>query len=139
MRRFAMIQGPLFQMHIDDGKRLLDVLAAEGIPVTAAAWVKEADGRCWHLYLVTPLVTIRGGKKAAHVRLNEVIDGMGDEWPYWSAIHVFNPKSHTAAAIAEIQRHGPEHRPVTYGFDGGQLGNIEVEGVYIYPVAEAVS
>jgi hypothetical protein len=51
-----MDQGPLVSEQIEDGKRFLERLAAQDVPVTAAAWIKESERPRWYLYLATPLV-----------------------------------------------------------------------------------
>lgn len=131
-----MDQGPLVELQIEDGRRLLDHLIAEGVPVTAAGWIKEAENGGWLLYIATPLVPEGGGRRAAYRRVNEVIRGMQEPWPYFFAIRVIHPNHPIARAIAEIQGRYPGRRGIRYG--GGSLGDLRVEGAYIYPPAEAV-
>ena len=57
-----MAQETLVGMQFKEGRRLLDRLAREGVPVTAAAWVKESESGDWYLYLATPLVAEDGGE-----------------------------------------------------------------------------
>src|SRR5262245_47507467 len=68
-----MDQSILVDEQINDGKRLFDRLAEEGVAVTAACWLKESESGWWHLYIATPLVGEDGGKKQAYRRMNEVI------------------------------------------------------------------
>jgi hypothetical protein len=56
-----MDQGSLVDVRINDGKRLIDRLIAEGIAISAAGWLKEADSGKWFLYLATA-----GGGRRCH-------------------------------------------------------------------------
>src|SRR5262245_39407751 len=68
-----MDQGTLVEMQIDNGNRLLDQLVEEGVPVAAAAWLKESDDGQWFLYIATPLVDEGGATKEAYRHVNLVI------------------------------------------------------------------
>src|SRR5271166_5756205 len=76
-----MDQGTLVDPQVQDGRRLLERLSAQGIPVAAAAWVKESEGGPWYLYIVTPLVPEDGGKLPVYRRLIPVIRQMPQ--PFW--------------------------------------------------------
>ena len=74
-----MAQATLVEMQINEGQRLIDRLAQEGIAVTAAAWVKESESGDWYLYLATPLVGEDGATRPAYRRVNTVIREMKKE------------------------------------------------------------
>jgi len=131
-------QGPLVAMQIEDGKRLVDRLLAEGVPVTAAGWIKEAESGFWFLYLVTPLVTEDGAMKAAYWRVNEVIRKLPQPWPYLFAVKLLNPKHPVAEAMVELQRRYPGRPVIPYGYGEDRMGDLSVDGAYLYPPAEAV-
>ena len=61
-----MDQIPLVNEQIESGRKLIERLTANGIPITAAAWVKESDRWQWRLYLVTPLVSEDGDTQPAY-------------------------------------------------------------------------
>jgi hypothetical protein len=120
-------------MHIKEGQRLLDRLAENGVPVTAAAWVKETETGDWYLYLATPLVTDDGGKRPAYHRVNEVIrtllkEGFGmDRF----AKKVIGPHDPIAAGLV-ANRNSRPGGPLTQ-FRGSRLGDLAVEEAFIYP------
>ena len=55
-----MDQVALVENQIDDGRRLLDQLAADGVVVRAACWVKPAEEDWWSLDLATPVIEEKG-------------------------------------------------------------------------------
>ncbi len=68
-----MDQGTLVGDQITEGQKVIGRLVENGVPVTAACWMKESDGGIWFLYLVTPLVGEDGGTRPAYRRINDVI------------------------------------------------------------------
>src|SRR5437660_12729851 len=78
-RGALMAQATLVEMQINEGQRLIDRLAKEGVAVTGAAWVKESENGDWYLYVVTPLVGEDGATKPAYRRVNRVIREMQKE------------------------------------------------------------
>jgi hypothetical protein len=128
-----MAQGTLVEMQIKDGQRLIDRLADEGIPVSAAAWVKESEGGYWYLYLVTPLVPKEGGRKAAYGRVGPVIRAMQKEggWIDPDEVKVISPHDPIAKDIV-AQQHG-RRLGVPIRYQGSRLGELAVDEAYIYP------
>ena len=134
-----MDQGTLVDVQIHDGRRLLERLSAEGIPVTAAAWVKESDGGPWYLYIVTPLVTEDGGTRPVYRRLVPVILQMPQ--PFWvdpMDFKVVAPGSAVGQSIRDIAGRRPGSMPLPYG--SARLGGLSIDGAYVYPlIASAVA
>jgi hypothetical protein len=127
-----MDQGSLVEMQIEDGKRLIDRLVEEGIPVAAAGWLKEAEDGQWFLYIASPLVDEEGATKAAYRRVNAVIRQMPQ--PFWIhplEIKLVEPGSPIARAMRELNARIPGPSPIRYG--GAQIGGMSIEGAYIYP------
>jgi hypothetical protein len=128
-----MDQATLVEMQIQDGRRLTDKLAAEGIPVTAAFWAKEGESGQWYLYLATPLVGEDGATRAAYRRVNAVIlqaqeDSCRIDPLEVKVIAPGNPIAKAAAAVRDRQAGiGPTW------FRGDRLGGLSVEAAYIYP------
>jgi hypothetical protein len=128
-----MAQTALVETQIKEGQRLIDRLAQEGVPVTAAAWIKESDSGDWYLYLVTTLVSEGSGKKPAYHRVNTVIRAMqGDGFemdPF--AKKVIGPHDPIARDLLAhpLGRAGRSPTP----FQGSRLGDLAVEEAYIYP------
>ena len=131
-----MDQGTLVEPQIADGRRLLERLGAEGIPVTAAAWVKESEGGPWYFYIVTPLVTEDSGKRPVYRRVGPVIHRRPQ--PFWVdplEIQVVAPDSDIGQAILDIAGRRPGPVPMPYG--SVRLGGLSIDGAYVYPPVAA--
>jgi hypothetical protein len=133
-----MDQGPLVEMQLEDGQRLLDQLAAEGVAVTAAFWAKESEYGEWYLYLVTPLVGEDGATLPAYRRVNGVTDelrreGLGID-PF--EVKVIGPSDPIAKAVVATRDRSPGKRPTR--FRGSRLGELDVEEAYIYHPADGL-
>jgi hypothetical protein len=128
-----MDQIPLVEEQIRDGEKLVELLNAEGIPVLAAAWIKEYEGRQWYLYLVTPLVREDGGTRLAYARVTPAIRRLQEAGlsidPF--EVKVVSPSEPAGAAIAEVQRQFPGRQALRYG--SISLRGWSVEGAYTYP------
>jgi hypothetical protein len=128
-----MAQTSLVEMQIQQGQQLVDRLAVEGIPVTAAGWVKESESGAWFLYLATPLVGTDGAKKPAYSRVNAVIRDMQKEGIWLDlekkVIGLNNPIAKDMAAHRDSRL--PARIPTW--FRGARLGELPVEEAYIYP------
>lgn len=127
-----MDKGTLVEKQIEDGRLLIDRLRAEGVSVTAAAWIKESESGWWYLYLATPLVGPGGAKTPAYRRVNAVLREMAE--PLWVEpldIKVVGPDSPVGKALHELQ----QRYPGRYG--GPTLGGLGIEGAYIYPATPA--
>jgi hypothetical protein len=135
-----MDQGTLVDMQIDDGRRLLDRLAAEGVPVVAAFWAKETEGGLWFLYLATPLVGEGGATRPAYRRVNAVIRQMPA--PYRMdplAIKVVAPTDPIAQdVLAVLQRASGSHAS-RVRWDGSRLGDVSIDDAYFYPLPAGAS
>jgi hypothetical protein len=128
-----MDQAALVEMQIQDGQRLIERLAQEGVAVTAAGWVKESESGLWFLYLATPLVGDDGATRPAYRRVNTLIRAMQKEGfgidPL--EIKVIGPHDPIARDMA-AQRDGRLARTPAW-FRGSRLGELAVEEAYIYP------
>ncbi len=127
-----MDQDALVEKLIADGKQLIDRLMAEGIGVTAAAWLKESYNGRWNLYIATPLVSPTGAKKQAYHEIFGVLRQMPA--PFWltsSHIRAIAPSSPVAERIADLDRRYPGRGPIWYR--DYLIGDVSVEGGYIYP------
>jgi hypothetical protein len=126
-----MGQGTLVEKKVQDGQRLIDRLAEQGVAVVAASWVKENESDQWYLYLATPLVGEDGSKTAAYRRVGPLILNMQQEgiWIEPLEIKVIGPHDPIARDILA-------HRPrigVPAWFLGSRLGDIPIDEAYVYP------
>lgn len=125
-----MDQIPLVNEQIEAGRKLVERLTANGVPITAAGWVKESDLWQWYLYLVTPLVGEDRGRTPAYRRILAVFPGGPEPSeidPF--QIKVVGPSEPVGRAILDAQRQG---RPWS-GSGITSLGGLSVDAVYVYP------
>jgi hypothetical protein len=125
----------LVDEQIKAGQKLVERLNTAEVPVAAAAWIKEAEGEKWYLYLVTSLVGEDGAKKPAYRRITPFISQLQGEgfWIDPFEVKVIGPTHPVAQAILAVQRQSPGGRLATrYG--GASLGGLSVEGAYLYPL-----
>jgi len=135
-----MDQGTLVEMQIDQGKRLIDRLAEEGVAVTAAGWLRESESGQWFMYLVTPLVGEDGATKAAYRRILGVIREMPP--PFWIdplEIKAVGPTDPLARGIVAVSRRGSGPRAHPLRWAGARLGDVNSEGAYLYPLPAGTS
>ncbi|MBL8796585.1 MAG: hypothetical protein JNM56_21975 [Planctomycetia bacterium] len=136
-----MDQSTLVSVQLDDGKRLMDRLVAEGKTVSAAAWVKERDGGYWYLYLATSLMGKDRGVRPAYRFVNAIVRSLQPEgfWIDPTSIKVIAPDDPLASAIAEVRNRYPAQKPFWYPAQkpfwlrGDRLGPLEIEEAIIYP------
>jgi hypothetical protein len=134
-----MDQSTLVSELIEDGEKLLKRLVAEGIPVTAAGWVKEGSDGPWYLYIATPLVGKQGVTKKAYQRVNDVRWRTPDDFVLPPlAYKVVSPENPITKAVLEVQqasgRRGMYHKNV-----GRRINGVDVEEAYVYPAEVAVT
>jgi hypothetical protein len=126
-----MDQEALVTEQIEDGKRFLERLVAEGVPVTAAFWVKESENGRWYLYIATPLVSEDGDSLEAYRRINAVFRQMPEPFgigPF--RFRAVAPSSPVGEAVVYWQKHYPGKG--SFYYPGYRLGDVNVEGAYIY-------
>jgi hypothetical protein len=108
-------------------------LIAEGVGITATAWLKEADSGQWYLYIATPLVGEDGAKKKAYRRVDTTVRDLQRSgfWIDLLEVKVIHPGDSVAKAMVEINQRYPATRPIWYGET--RLGRLSIDGAYIYP------
>jgi hypothetical protein len=127
-----MDQTTLVNDQLEDGHRLLERLATDKIPVSAAAWLKESEDGCWHLYLATPLATAESGRRQAYRRILPVVQGMSQPFRIEPlAVKVVEGAGALTAAVRDLQRRFPGKWIIPY--DGPSLGGVSIAGAYVYP------
>jgi hypothetical protein len=130
-----MDQEPLVNLFVEEGRRLIERLVEEGVPVKAAGWLHEVYDRTWFLYIATPLVSEDGDTLGAYRRIGAVMRGAPEPFIGPFEIKVVNPHEPVGLAMQDLQRRYPG-RPLIY-FRGPSLGGVIVEGAYIYPPVAA--
>jgi hypothetical protein len=126
-----MDQALLVDRKIDDGRRLIWQLVADGEAVSAAFWVRTADVSLYHLYIVLPPVP--GGKIGeAYGRVYASLSKIPGPELILLDIKPVGPDNSLAQGVLEIQRHYPGR--IATWMRPGRLGGVDVEELYVYPV-----
>jgi hypothetical protein len=128
-----MDQEPLVEKQLEDGQRLIEQLAQEGLEVTTAFWLRTSDDSRWYFYVVSPIVAEEGIARAyrrLHPVFRRVSRPFGIDPMQVKAIGTDDP---LAAEILAIHRRHPGRGPMRYG--GMRLGGTTIEGAYLYPLA----
>jgi hypothetical protein len=119
---------------IDSGRKLLEHLREKGFAFDAAAWLQASEDGRWIFYLVSPLVTSEG-RSAAYGLLHPLVREMPQ--PFWIdplEIRLIAADSPIATDLLAILRRTPGPRAVPVRGGGQRLGNLSVEGAYLYPL-----
>jgi hypothetical protein len=119
---------------IEDGKRIVEQLPHDGFEVTAAFWLKAAEDGQWYFYIVSP-VAERERLNDAYRRLYTLIRRMPElRWIDPLEVKLIGPSNPIARDVLAIHNRppGPKMGPIHWG--GRVLGNVRVEGAYLYPL-----
>jgi hypothetical protein len=124
---------------IEEGGRIVDQLPQNGFEVTAAFWLKAAADGEWYFYIVSPVAELER-LSGAYGRLHTLIRRL--PLPLWIdplEVKLIGPSHPIAKDVLAILNGapGPRERPIRW--DGQQLGNVRVEGAYLYPLPAAAS
>jgi hypothetical protein len=117
----------------DDGQKLVEELPRQGFEVTAAFWIKAAEDDQWYFYTVSPAVE-NEGLAQAYRRLHTLIRQMPP--PFWIdplEVKLIGPDDPIARDVLAVlgRAPGPKGSPIRWG--GKRLGNVNLEGAYLYP------
>jgi hypothetical protein len=124
---------------IEDGRRIAEQLPQEGFEVTAAFWLKKAEDGQWYFYIVSPVAEPER-LNDAYSRLFTLIRRMPE--PHWIdplEVRLLRPSHPMAKDVLAIHQSAasPKGHPIRWG--GNVLGNVSVEGAYLYPLPATAS
>ena len=114
---------------VDDGRRLVEHLVADGYEVLAAAWLKLSEEGRWVLYIASPVVDVRGlryGLEKIHASLTKI----GADALFTSGINLVGSHHPVAVQLLDIYGHRPGRGAMT--FIGPRLGDVSIDEAYIY-------
>jgi hypothetical protein len=117
---------------IEDGSRIVEQLPQDGFETTAAFWLKAAEDGEWYFYIVSP-VAENERLNDAYGRLYTLIRRMPE--PHW--IDPLEVKLIGPTDPIHNRATGQPISPIRWG--GEPLGNVRVEGAYLYPLPAAAS
>jgi hypothetical protein len=124
-----MDQSALVEMQWEEGEALIRRLIGEGIHVSQACWVKEAEEGGVYLYIATSLVDEQG-LPAAYRRLHPILR-QELKWVDPFEIKLISPNHPVAEAVETLHKKYPGVTPTRFG--GAQFGGMSVDWVIIYP------
>ena len=119
---------------IDDGRKLVEELPQRGFDVTAAFWLQASEDGKWYFYIVSPVVDA-DGLANAYRRLHPLVRAMAQ--PFWIdplEIKLVGPNNPIARDVLAIHNPSPRPRVTPIRWDGKKLGNVSIEGAYLYPL-----
>jgi hypothetical protein len=124
---------------VEDGRRIVEQLLQDGFEVTAAFWLKKAEDGQWYFYIVSP-VAEASRLNEAYSRLFSLIRRMPE--PHWIdplEVRLLGPNQPMAQDVLAIYSRagGPAASPIRWG--GTMLGNVSVDGAYLYPLPAAAA
>lgn len=125
-----MDQSALVGPPVDDGRRLIDRLLADGIEVAAAAWLKPAEEGGWVLYVSSPVVDGLGLHEA-YRRVHAALNRAGTDDLTTANIRFVGTRDPLAEELQSILGLRPNTKGI--GWVGPRLGGIAVDDAYIYP------
>jgi hypothetical protein len=120
----------LVENRIDDGRKLIELLALKGIDFTAAAWVMTGEQCVWYLYIITEEID-KKGPTAAYREVYGVHRTMAGVSISASEIKLIGRSNPIARDILTLRGGSMAGMPVR--LRGCLLGGMVVEEVYIYP------
>lgn len=123
----------LVEDQIEDGRKLIDLLAQKDLDVTAACWVKTSEEGRWFFYITSKLVE-EEGLAAAYRKVYGVLQLIESTWVSMSDVKLIGRGNPIAKDVLDIYRRYPARIPTRYRRP--ELGDVAIEEAYIYPKPE---
>lgn len=140
-----MDQDTVVSEQTENGKRLIEALAADGFDVRVAFWAKPTDEGKWFLYLVSSSVDDKG-PAVAYRLVHRILRKMPELWIEPLEIRVVGLNDSLAEAALELTKpkvadspfavRNPKPYPGMTRFGGSTLGGVSIDGAYIYPPSQ---
>lgn len=124
---------------IEDGARIVEQLPQDGFEVTAALWLKAAEDGQWYFYIVSPVAESER-MSDAYRRLHTLIRRMPQ--PLWIdplEVKLIGPSNPIARDVLAIHNRAPGAKTCPIRWGGEQVGNVHLDGAYLYPLPAAAS
>ena len=143
-----MGQDTLVREQLENGRKLIDSVIAEGFDVDLAFWIKETEADNWFLYLSSPFVD-QQGLFASYMLVQAVIRRMPELDIDPSEVRVVSLNDSRSVEAREAIRYRMEHglfplpnAPISQRvsrFGGVSLGGRSINGGYIYLPTQPVA
>jgi hypothetical protein len=125
-----MDQGPLVSEQINAGARFLSEFQKYA-PIQTAFWLKESEEGAWYLYVVSDQIT-DDNFDVAYGEVVRITGELRDPWFDPFQVKVAGIDDPLAKAVLEIQKQ--YSGGIATRYRGRQLGNVNVEEIYVYPL-----
>ena len=123
----------LVENRIDEGQKLIEELAKSGFEVSAAFWLNASQDGKWRFHVVSPVVDTAGIGEA-YRQLHPLVwsrPQTGSIDPL--AVRLVGPSDAVARDVLDALSRAPGPRGSPIRWRGRVLGNVIVEGAYLYP------
>jgi hypothetical protein len=120
----------LVETRLEDGRRLISLLASEQFDVRVAFWVKTSEDAAWQLWIASPSVN-PNNKSEAIGKVYQLLDRVPGGGITPSDITLIEDDHPVARAAIEIRDRYQSREPLT--FRRIRLGKVSAEEVAIYP------
>jgi hypothetical protein len=121
---------------LEEGERLLKALPQQGFEVAGAFWIRPAEDDRWYFYLVSPLAETER-LATAYSRLHTAIRRLQPRWIDPLEVQLIGPTDPLARDVFAIHQRAPGPRLSPLRWGGKQLGNLGIEGAYLYPLPDS--
>ena len=123
----------LVESLIEDGRMLVAELPTHGFEVAGAVWLQASRDGQWYFYIVSPMADAQGLNKAYRALLL-TIRAMSQRFSIDPlTIRLIGPSHPIAHDVLAVPDSGSRILPLRWA--GTQLGNVSIEGAYLYPPA----
>jgi hypothetical protein len=124
---------------IDDGKTIVEQLPQDGFEITAAFWLKAAEDGQWYFYIVSPVAESERLNDAYRQLYTRIRQMPQTHWIDPLEVKLIGPSNPIAKDVLAIHNRAPASNvnPIQWG--GKVLGNVNVEGAYLYPLPAPAS
>lgn len=126
----------LVEVKLAEGQRLVEQLVKDGFDVTAAFWLKADENNHWHLYVASKAVE-EMGVIAAYRALHTTLSGMPDLGLGLFRVKLIGASAPLARAVLVVR--GRHRGNVIIPYWGRPLGDLSVEGAYVYPPVDSMN
>ncbi len=127
-----MAEETLVSMQIEDGAKVVERLRESGFDLIAAWWMKASEEGLWFLYIATHEVEEKGIFAAYHTVLTSMGD-LGQLWVNPFEVKVVGAENRITKDVVSHLTHYPSPRRIPIRYGGCKLGNVSIEGAFIYP------
>ena len=119
---------------IADGQKLVEELPQRGFEVAAACWIRSTVDGKWRFYIVSPVVDAVGIFQA-YMRLHPLVRAMPESFSIDPLeVRLIGPSDPLGRDVIAGLNRVPRSRVGPIRWPGIWLGEMSIDGAYLYPV-----